>query len=107
MPQIRPISDLRNRFTEISRIVHEEKEPVFLTKNGYGDRVVMSLEQYEAIQSVKRIESALCEAEAQAESDPTRYDLADVTRNLRKKLLDRVGPENACNCFFFRLSKRS
>jgi hypothetical protein len=39
MPKIRPISDLRNNFTEISRIVHESKEPVFLTKNGYGDMV--------------------------------------------------------------------
>ena len=89
MSKIRPISDLRNNFTEISRIVHEEKEPVFLTKNGYGDMVVMSLEQYEGIQSTKRI--ALHEAEAQAESDPTRYDFADVSRELRKKLTDKVG----------------
>ncbi|CAA7602643.1 Antitoxin Phd_YefM, type II toxin-antitoxin system [Acididesulfobacillus acetoxydans] len=73
MPNIRPISDLRNNFAEISRIVHVEKEPVFLTKNGYGDMVVMSLEQYEGIQLTQRIEAALHEAEAQAESDPTRY----------------------------------
>ena len=48
MPQIRPVSDLRNKFAEISRIVHEDKEPVFLTKNGYGDMVVMSLETVES-----------------------------------------------------------
>ena len=48
MPQIRPISDLRNKFTEISWIVHEDKEPVFLTKNGYGDMVVMSFDDYKA-----------------------------------------------------------
>lgn len=95
MPQIRPISDLRNNFSEISRIVHEEKEPVFLTKNGYGDMVVMSLEQYEHIQSAKRIEAALYEAEKQAESDPTRYDSAAVTRDLRRKLTDKVGHPNA------------
>lgn len=95
MPNIRPISDLRNNFTEISRIVHEEKEPVFLTKNGYGDMVVMSLEQYEGIQSTKRIEVALHEAEAQVESDPTRYDFADVSRELRKKLTDKVSRKNA------------
>lgn len=41
MPHIRPVSDLRNKFTEISRIVHEGKEPVFLTKNGHGDMVVV------------------------------------------------------------------
>lgn len=94
MPKIRPISDLRNNFSEISRIVHEDKEPVFLTKNGYGDMVVMSLEQYERIQSVKCIEAALHEAEAQSESDPTRYDFTDVTRDLRKKLTDKVSRKN-------------
>ena len=36
MPQIRPVSDLRNNFADISKIVHETAEPVFLTKNGYG-----------------------------------------------------------------------
>ena len=40
MPHIRPVSDLRNNFAEISRIVHETGEPVFLTKNGYGDMAV-------------------------------------------------------------------
>jgi prevent-host-death family protein len=49
MPQIRPISDLRNNFAEISRIVHETPEPVFLTKNGYGDMVVMSVELFEQL----------------------------------------------------------
>jgi prevent-host-death family protein len=47
MPIIRPISDLRNNFTTISQMVHTENEPVFLTKNGVGDMVVMSLSFYE------------------------------------------------------------
>ncbi len=47
MLQIRPVSDLRNNFADISKIVHETAEPVFLTKNGYGDMVVMSIEAYE------------------------------------------------------------
>ena len=47
MPVIRPISDLRNNFTMISETVHAEDEPIFLTKNGIGDMVVMSLEHYE------------------------------------------------------------
>ena len=50
MKKIRPISDLRNNFAEISRDVHEYNEPVFLTKNGYGDMVVMSMEAYENMQ---------------------------------------------------------
>lgn len=47
MPIIRPISDLRNNFTSISESVHMNDEPIFLTKNGTGDMVVMSLELYE------------------------------------------------------------
>jgi len=43
MPKIRPVSDLRNNFADISRIVHETAEPVFLTKNGYDDMVVIVL----------------------------------------------------------------
>ena len=49
MPLIRPISDLRNNFAEISRIVHETSEPIFLTKNGYGDMVVMSVDLFERL----------------------------------------------------------
>jgi prevent-host-death family protein len=47
MPIIRPISDLRNNFSSISESVHSDDEPIFLTKNGIGDMVVMSLEHYE------------------------------------------------------------
>ena len=47
MPHIRPISDLRNHFTDIAKLVNESDEPVFLTKNGYGIMVVMSIEAYE------------------------------------------------------------
>ncbi|MCL5982404.1 MAG: type II toxin-antitoxin system Phd/YefM family antitoxin [Firmicutes bacterium] len=95
MPQIRPISDLRNNFTEISRIVHESKEPVFLTKNGYGDMVVMSIEQYEAFQTVKRIDSALLEAQQQAESDVRRLDFDEVSASLRHRLTEKMPPTNA------------
>ena len=48
MPQIRPITDLRNT-TEISELCHAKSEPVFITKNGYGDLVIMSMETYEAL----------------------------------------------------------
>ncbi len=46
MPQIRPITDLRNT-NEISDLYHKQNEPIFITKNGYGDLVVMSIETYE------------------------------------------------------------
>ena len=59
MLQIRPVSDLRNKFTEIERVV-SDGSPVFLTKNGYGSMVVLSLEAY--CQLTDSIEAALFQA---------------------------------------------
>ena len=50
MKMIRPVSDLRNHFADISKTVHETAQPVFLTKNGYGDMVVLSMEAFEKLQ---------------------------------------------------------
>lgn len=47
MPIIRPSSDLRNKYNEISKICHETKKPVYITKNGAGDLAIMSIEVYE------------------------------------------------------------
>lgn len=49
MATIRPCVDLRNNYNEISKICHETKEPVFITKNGYNDLVVLSNELYESL----------------------------------------------------------
>ena len=49
MINIRPVSDLRNKFPEIEDVVVNSNAPVFLTKNGYGTMVLMSLEQYSAL----------------------------------------------------------
>lgn len=94
MPQIRPVSELRNNFAEISRIVHEAKEPVFLTKNGYGDMVVMSVEQYDEIRLEKRIAAALKEAEHEADTTQIRYDFDEVSAAMRRKLTDRAAKNN-------------
>ena len=61
MPTIRPVSDLRNKFPEIEDTVLKSGEPVFLTKNGYGSMVLMSLEQY--AQLTDPVELALEEAD--------------------------------------------
>ena len=95
MAQIRPLSDLRNNFTEISRIVHEEGEPVFLTKHGYGDMVVMSIEQFEALRKERRIDAALQEAQEEALENPTRYNFDEVSSGLRKKLIAKVDGTDA------------
>ncbi|NLB79853.1 MAG: type II toxin-antitoxin system Phd/YefM family antitoxin [Clostridiaceae bacterium] len=90
MPNIRPISDLRNNFTEISRIVHDEGEPVFLTKNGYGDMVVMSVEQFELFRQERRINDSLLQAQEEALVNPARYNFNEVSSNFRKKLVAKV-----------------
>ena len=63
MPQIRPITDLRNT-TEISDLCHARREPVFITKNGYGDLVVMSIETYEAMTETAAVDASISQAEA-------------------------------------------
>jgi prevent-host-death family protein len=71
MPQIRPISDLRNRANEISDLCHSQDEPVFITKNGKGDLVVMSQVHYERLQSLFDLYQKLGESEALAASGET------------------------------------
>lgn len=90
MTPIRPVSDLRNKFAEISRDVHESGKPVFLTKNGTGDMVVMSLEAYEALEFDSRVYSSLQEAEREAEVDDRRFSSKDVLAHMRAALADEV-----------------
>ncbi len=84
MPQIRPITDLRNT-NEISELCHARKEPVFITKNGYGDLVVMSIEAYEALVETSAIDSAITEAEAEYERDGQLHDAQEALASLRRK----------------------
>ena len=53
MPTIRPSADLRNNYNEISRICHETQEPVYITKNGTNDLVILSNEAYEKSEDIK------------------------------------------------------
>ena len=53
MPQIIPIKELKNT-SEISDLCHKTDEPIFVTKNGYGDMVIMSIEKYES--TLKKLE---------------------------------------------------
>ena len=77
MINIRPVSDLRNKYPEIEKLVLKEDEAVYLTKNGYGSMVVMSLKKYSKLISDAEyneyIENALDEAEKEAENPDTKY----------------------------------
>ena len=86
IPEIRPVSDLRNKFSDISRTVHEANTPVFLTKNGRGDMVVMSLEAYEQNLFESEIYLKLKEAEYQAASVKKRYTHDEVMTELRNTI---------------------
>ena len=57
MPVIKPITELRNT-NEISELCHQQQEPIFITKNGFGDLVVMSIEAYDKLMSEKIIDRA-------------------------------------------------
>ena len=83
MPQIRPITDLRNT-NEISDICHARREPVFITKNGYGDLVVMSIETYEAMLENAAVDAAISEAEAEFERDGQLHDAREALASLKR-----------------------
>lgn len=89
MNMIRPVSDLRNNFADISKTVHETAKPVFLTKNGYGDMVVMSIEAFESLQFESEVYFKLQEAEREAELTSKRYSSKEVFKAMR----DAIGGE--------------
>lgn len=84
MPQIRPITDLRNT-TEISDACHARREPVFITKNGYGDLVVMSIETYEEMLETQATDKAIAEAEAEYAATGQLHDARTALSSLRRK----------------------
>lgn len=94
MPHIRPVSDLRNNFADISRTVRETGEPVFLTKNGYGDMVVMSIEAYEKKLFESEIYFKLKEAELEAKSTDKRYSHEKVFSDLKQRLAAKMDEDN-------------
>ena len=86
MPEIRPIRDLRNT-NEISEICHTRKEPVFITKNGYGDLVVMSIEVYDEMIKNMTIDKAISQSEAELAKSQKLYDVKEALASLKRKRL--------------------
>ena len=87
MINIRPVSDLRNKFPEIEETVLRTGEPVYLTKNGYGSMVVMSIEQYSAL--TDDIELKLDEADRAADSSDVRSAGDEVFKRARGRIHGR------------------
>ena len=84
MINIRPVSDLRNKFPEIEKTVIDSNTPVFLTKNGYGTMVLMSIEQYSAL--TDDIEHKLDEADEAAKKSDIRYSASKVFGKVRSSI---------------------
>lgn len=84
MPVIKPISDLRNRAKELSRICHDSGEPIFITKNGEGDMVLMSLAAYERLQAQLGLYRLLDEAEVDVAAGDRGVSVAAVRRQLKR-----------------------
>ena len=80
MPQIVPIKELRNT-NEISQLCNSKDEPIFVTKNGYGDLVVMSIKTYDKLVATADIDSAIASSEAKIEAK-------DVFASLKDKYLE-------------------
>ena len=89
MPIIMPIRDLRNT-SEISEIAHKMQEPIFITKNGYSDLVVMSAELYERFAQVNRIDQAIQEAEAEVAEGAAPISLNDAKARLDRKYYEEI-----------------
>lgn len=84
MPLILPIRDLRNT-SEISELAHKEQEPIFITKNGYSDLVIMSSELYDKFAKTHRIDQAIYESEKEMKEGGESIDLDTAFKRLNDK----------------------
>lgn len=84
MPLIMPIKELR-KTSEISDIAHKEQEPIFITKNGYSDLVVMSSELYDKFARINRIDQAIYESEKEMDNGAEAVEAGKVFEELEKK----------------------
>jgi len=90
MPNIRPISDLRNNANEISELCHNSREPIFITKNGVGDMVVMSIETYERQQAIIELYVKLAEAEEAIVNGAEGEDFFEFAKQMRNRVHGQI-----------------
>jgi len=80
---IKPSTALRNEYNSISELCKEKREPVFLTKNGEGDLVLMSIEAYQYREEMLDLREKLLSAEASRLSGSKTYTIAEVSERLQ------------------------
>lgn len=85
MENIRPSAELRNKYNEISNLCKETREPVYITVNGHGDTVILSLEQFNQMQAELELLKMLSESEDDVRNNRVK-PVADTFNDIRKKL---------------------
>ena len=85
MENIRPSAELRNKYNEISNLCRETREPVYITVNGHGDTVILSLEQFNQMQSELELLKMLSESEDDVRNNRVK-PVFDTFNDIRKKL---------------------
>jgi prevent-host-death family protein len=85
MPIIKPISSLRNKTREIATLCHDQNEPVYLTTNGEGDLVVMSIEHYEKLTAKIALFEKLAVAQSQSASGRKSITHTQMMQKLRQR----------------------
>ncbi len=102
MPQIRPITDLRNT-GEISDLCHAKNEPIFITKNGYGDLVVMSIQAYENILNESSIDAEIEFSENEYRETGSCFNAQDALSALRlKHFKSSIMDKNDCRFIWYK-----
>ena len=86
MPNIKSISSMRNRTREIADICHKQDEPVYLTTNGEGDLVVMSISHYERLKAQTDLFQKLAEAQAQSAAGKKGISHKQMMAKLRQRV---------------------
>lgn len=87
---IKSSTTLRNNYNSIARLAYEKKEPVYITRNGEGDLVVMSIETYERREAMLELREKILYAEAQRLSGEPTISLNDVEKQIRDRINEKV-----------------
>ena len=89
MPSIRPSSDLRNKYNEISDFCHKYEEPIYITRNGQGDLAIMSIETFERILGKFELFGLLDEGMDDIKSGRV-HPFRETFDSIEKKLADEI-----------------